>query len=214
MFYYLRINYYLSRYFKELKSISEELSETMKDFRLKAGFYEKNLRKAFELTKKFQFKRYNKTTLTYEIYLDYLYKDDEMKSMIINKYGMETYNIFLRAGGLEEKPPEATKTNELKEDNDLLSYAKEIQEHLFDLGCSFTPAGFVSATALMQDRRPLDQAISFYIDAIVDKYSQFKNTIDTVTEGETLICTASNKLKSIMKMGKYQNLLFRPPYLF
>lgn len=194
MFYHLRNYYYISRYLKELKSIAEEPFETMKDFRLKAGFYEENLRKAFELTKKMQLKRHNKMTLTYETYLDYLYKDVEMKSMIINNYGIETYNIFLRAGGLNKKPVEEAGTcNEMNTNQ--VAYAEEIQKHLLDLGCSLTKAGYMAAMALKHDRNPLDQAISFCVGAIAEKYCQIKDLIHSTMEGNTHLLTASQKIK-------------------
>lgn len=206
MFYYLRNYYYISRYLKELKSISEEPFETIKDFRLKAGFYEKNLRKSFELTKKIQFKRHNKITLTYEIYLDYLYKDNEMKSMIINKYGMETYNIFLRAGGLD-KPSKDANTNKSK-DNDRHSYAKEIQKHLLDLGCTLTTAGYESAMALKHDRSALDQAVSFYVGAIIEQYLQL-DLIRSITEGSIYIMKASDKIKNYYENDQISKLAYQ-----
>lgn len=209
MFYNLRIYYYISRYLNELKSISEERFEAMKDFRLKAGFYEENLRNAFELAKKAQLKRHNKITLTYEIYLDYFYKDDDFKSMIMNKYGMETYKLHLRAGGFDEKPSEAINSDKLKEDATLQSYAKEIQKHLFDLGCSFTTAGYVSAMALKHDRSALDQAISFCVGAIAENYCQLEDLTRLTMNGNIHLMTTSNMIKNYHENGQISKYVYQ-----
>lgn len=121
----------------------------------------------------------------------------------------EEIRVYLSERLGNKQVTSAANTNETKEDNDRHSYTNEIQKHLHDLGCTLTAAGCVSAMALKHDRRALDQAISFYIGAIVDKYFQFKNLIDTVTEGKILIWTASNKIKNYYENGQISKLAYQ-----
>lgn len=205
MFYYLRINYYLARYFKELKKAADSPFETMKDFVIKMG--SENLTKAFELTQKLQLKRHNQITLTYEQFLSDFYKSHhEFKAWIVSKFGMETYKLFLRAGGLEEKPSEAANTIKSNENNVRISYAKEIEKHLFDLGCSLTKMGLDSALTLKHDRTPIDQAISFCVGAIVENYS--KNPQLMFSE-HVHLNAASNKIKNYFKNGQISNFAYQ-----
>lgn len=206
MFYKMRVHYNILKCIKELKSISQEHYETMKDFRLKMGSHKKFLWKAYELSKKVQLSRHNKITLTYEIYLNYFYNDDGIKNMIINNYGMETYNIFLRAAELDKKSSEATPSynDKMSESHD--TYAKEIQKYLVDLGCSFTKTGYIAAMALKKDRSALDQAISFCVGAIVENYS--KNSQLIMSEHVHLKAT-SNKIKNYYENGQISKLAYQ-----
>lgn len=101
---------------------------------------------------------------------------------------------------MEKKPLEAPNTNESKEADTRDSYAKEIQKHLLDLGCTFTPAGHISAMALKQDRSSLDQAISFCVGAIAENYS--KNLIQLMMDGHTHLTVTSNKIKKYYENGQ------------
>ena len=214
MFYTLRINYYLSQYFKELKAAAHSPFETERDFVLKMG--SKNLTKAFELTQKVQFKRYNQATLTYEQFLYELYKSHhEFKSWIVNKYGSKTYSLFLRAGDLDEKVFEGSSNNKQKDDINHDEYAKEIQKHLLNLGCTFTTAGYVSAMALKHDRSTLDQAISFCISAIAENYIQLEDLARSTMEGNIYLMTTTNKVKNYYENGQiskqaYQSVISIP----
>lgn len=201
----LRFSYYKSLYFKELKSAADSHYETMKEFVIKMG--SPALSKMFEIIRNLQRNKFG-SHITYEQFLDYFYtssaNDVEMKHWVVNKYGIDTWRLFLRAGGFEEEKPV-----EISANNDATSsdYAKEIQQHLFDLGCTLTATGHISAMALKHDRSALDQAISFCVGAIAENY--FENLIHLTMNGHTHLTTASNKIKNYYENGKISKLAYQ-----
>jgi hypothetical protein len=170
----IQLNYYTSRYFRELKKAADSQYEAMKDFIIKMG--SPDLSKAYEIIRAAQHKKFN-ANITYEQFLDYFYtsytSNVKYKYWIINTYGIDTWKLFLRAGGLEleEKPAEIVNV-QIPQVNNVISndYAKEIQKYLLNLGCTLTTAGHISAMALKQDKSALDQAISFCVGAIAENY--------------------------------------------
>lgn len=200
MFYKLRFRYYLSRYFNELKAAADSSYEAMKDFTIKMG--SENLSKAFEITTKARLNKH-KEPLSYEQFLNDLYDmHHEYKPWIINKYGIETYKLFLRAGGLDEKTFDNTSISNSEKSTNHDAYANEIQKHLLDLGCTFTTTGFVSAMALKHDRSALDQAISFCVCTIAENYAQLDDLIRSTMNGNIHLTTISNQIKNYYENGQ------------
>lgn len=207
----IQLNYYTSRYFNELKKAADSQYETMKDFIIKMG--SSDLSKAFEIIRKAQYKKFN-YDISYEEFLDYFYKSyagiPKYRHWIINKYGIDTWKLFLRAGGfeLEEKPSETINT-QIPQLNNVISddYAKEIQKHLLDLDCTFTTAGHISAMALKQDRSALDQAISFCVGAIAENYS--KNLIQLMLDGHSHLTKTSDNIKNYYENGQISKLAYQ-----
>lgn len=120
---------------------------------------------------------------------------------------VEEIRVYLSECLGNKKVISAANTNELKEDSDHHSYAKEIQKHLRDLGCTLTTAGYVSAMALKHDRSALDQAISFCVGAITENYS--KNLIQLMFDGHTHLTKTSDKIKNYYENGQISKLAYQ-----
>lgn len=211
IFHNLRLSYYTSLYFKELKISADSPFETTKDFAIKMGF--PALSKIFEITREIQHSRFN-NDITYEQFLDMFYtvnfNNPETKNWMIRKYGINTWRLFLRAGGIEQEeiPIKSMEEHTLPESITSKDYANEIQKHLRDLGCKFTTRGYLSALALKHDRSAIDQAISFYVKAIIDHYLQL-DFLRSVTEGSVYIIEASNKIKNYYENGKISKVAYQ-----
>jgi len=204
----LRLNYYTSRYFNELKKAADSHYETMKDFVIKMG--SQNLSKIYEITREIQYNKFN-IDLTYEQFIETFFtlgaNSLETKYWVINHYGINTWQLFLRAGGLDETPLQSDNANKLKDENTLHNYAKEIQKYLGDLGCTLTKAGYMSAMALKHDRSPLDQAIGYCVSAVAEGY--FKNLIQQSMNGHTHLITISDKIKNYYETGKISKFAYQ-----
>jgi hypothetical protein len=207
----LRLRYYTSLYFKELKIVANSSFETTKDFAIKMGF--PAMSKIFEITREIQRSRFN-CDITYEQFLDMFYtvnfNNPETKHWMIRKYGINTWKLFLRAGGLEqeEKSIEAVEERTSIKSVTSKDYADEIKKHLHNFDCQFTAQGYLFALALKQDRSAIDQAVIFFVTAIVDHCLQL-DFIRSVTEGSVHIREVSNKIKNYYENGQISNLAYQ-----
>lgn len=207
-----RLNYYLSTYFKELKRAADSPYETMKEFVIKMG--SPALSKVFEITREIQLNKFN-IDITHEQFLDIFYRSNtnnlETKYWVINKYGINTWELFLRAAGVEldDKTSEIVNKDKSQEDCSINNdHATEIQKYLRDLGCSFTSTGYIAAMALKKDRSALDHAISFCVGAIAENYS--KNLMQLVIDGQhTHLKSSSGKIKNYYENNQISKLAYQ-----
>ena len=111
MFYSLQLSYYQNLYFKELKVAAESNFETIKDFILRMG--SKNLIRIFEISRKIQYKKYG-INITYDQFVSMFYTTSpDWKYFILHHYGIKTYELYLKAGGLTVDDAEDAKLREL-----------------------------------------------------------------------------------------------------
>lgn len=201
---FIKCNYHTSQYFKDLKKAADSPYNTYREFFLKVG--SPALSKIFELTRQIQIDN-NNLHLDYENFLRLFFiqgaKDRDTKHWIINNYGINTWELFLRVGAQEHQGLSVTSTNDanVNHNNDEATndYTQEIQQCLSDLGCTFTVPGLVAAKALKRDRSARDHALSLCMGAMAEHYRGREGLFKATLEGHPLIMRATDMVKSYYK---------------